>query len=75
MTATIFSMEFLPVDKILAYNLEKDDYIQVDNEIVLVNAVIDNDDTVIIEYLDDFDELGEIELPFDLMMTTYMLFD
>ena len=75
MTATIFSMEFLPVDKVPAYTLEPNDHIQVDNEIVLVSAVIDNDDTVIIQYLDDYDELGEIEIGYDIMMNIYMLFD
>lgn len=75
MTATMLSMEFLPVDKVPAYTLEKDDYINVDNEIVLVQSVIDNDDTVIIQYLDDYDELGEIEIGYDIMMNIYMLFD
>ena len=75
MTATMLSMEFLPVDKVPAYTLEKDDYINVDNEIVLVQSVVDNDDTVIIQYLDDYDELGEIEIGYDIMMNIYMLFD
>lgn len=75
MTATMLSMEFLPVDKVPAYTLEKDDYINVDNEIVLVQSIIDNDDTVIIQYLDDYDELGEIEIGYDIMMNIYMLFD
>ena len=71
----MLSMEFLPVDKVPAYTLEKDDYINVDNEIVLVQSVVDNDDTVIIQYLDDYDELGEIEIGYDIMMNIYMLFD
>ena len=41
MTATILDMEFLPVDKIQANDLMKDDYILVDGEIVLVQSVID----------------------------------
>lgn len=75
MTATIISMEFLPVDKIPAYTLEPNDYINVDNDIVLVQAIIENDGSVIVQYLDDFDELGEIEIDDDVMITTYMLFD
>lgn len=75
MTATMLSMEFLPVDKVPAYTLEKNDHISVDNEIVLVQSVVDNDDTVIIQYLDDYDELGEIEIGYDIMMNIYMLFD
>ena len=75
MTATILDMEFLPVDKIQANDLMKDDYILVDGEIVLVQSVIDNGDTVIVEYLDDFDELADFEIDYDAMITTYMLFD
>lgn len=75
MTATINAMEFLPVDKIQANDLIQDDYIMVDGEIVLVQAVIDNGDTVIVEYLDDFDELCDFEIDYDAMITTYMLFD
>lgn len=68
-------MDFLPVDKIPANTLEPNDYIMVNNEIVLVQAVYDNEDTIIIEYLDDYDELGEIEISYDAMLNIYMLFD
>lgn len=76
MSATIFSMEFLPVDKIPAYTLEANDYIHVDNDIVLVKAVFDNDDdTVTIQYLDDYDEVGEFVIQYDALLSIYMLFD
>lgn len=75
MVATINTMDFLPVDKIPANTLEPNDYIMVNNEIVLVQAVYDNEDTIIIEYLDDYDELGEIEISYDAMLNIYMLFD
>ena len=71
----MLSMEFLPVDKVPAYTLEPNDYIMVDECVVLVQSVTDNGDTVIIEYLDDFDELGEVEVDYDLKMNIYMLFD
>ena len=75
MTATMLDMEFLPVDKIPAYTLEPNDYINVDNEIVLIHSIIENEGSVTIQYLDDYDELGEIDIDDDVMITTYLLFD
>ena len=76
MTATINAMEFLPVDKVPANSLMPEDYIMVDGEIVLVKEVYDGEeDKIIIEYVDDYDELGEIALNYETMLNIYMLFD
>ena len=76
MVATMIAMEFLPVDKIPAHSLMVDDYINVDNDIVIVKDIYDGeDDKIVIEYLDDFDELGELVVNYDTMLNIYMLFD
>ena len=47
-----------------------------DNDIVIVKDIYDGeDDKIVIEYLDDFDELGEIQVSYDTMLNIYMLFD
>jgi hypothetical protein len=76
MTATIIAMEFLPVDKVPAHSLMVDDHILVDGEIVLVTAVMDGeDDTIIVEYADDYDEVNDFTIDYDAMISIYMLFD